>query len=293
MKCQKCDSEIPDDVKYCPNCGYHFPVVQKQKPEMKQEKKWGWGWYILAGFIFTSINKYYKNLNELTFVLEIIGIAIALSLYFYFRNKILKEISNIRLRSFLAGIISYILSAITVALVANFITPNINSTITNSISIHTDELKSIIQSYRKEDDTIWKDFIDEPKTNSELEQNIDVIDKSLLFYKNNDTLVIKTLSAIKNNIVNAENNYSTQMANYPINSSVLLSLINQYKIFSEKTNSKLVWQKNYYASIINNSGNSNEIWDNYVNAENEMENARQKYFVEINEFINKQKLLNK
>ncbi|MDR3668666.1 MAG: tetratricopeptide repeat protein [Ignavibacteriaceae bacterium] len=92
--------------------------------EQKKVRKWGWGWYIIFGIMFTSLGKIYSNPSGTTSFLPSLGAIISVVIYFYFRNKVLDEMSAINTRSFLSGLISLVISSILVAILAGIIAPS-------------------------------------------------------------------------------------------------------------------------------------------------------------------------
>ena len=84
-------------------------------------KKIGWGWILLLGLIFSAIGQVYHNIGDLIGVLYLIGIITGIPIYFYFRNKVLRVTTSAIFHSLKAGLISYLITAVIVAIVANLI----------------------------------------------------------------------------------------------------------------------------------------------------------------------------
>lgn len=97
-----------------------------------KERKWGWGWYILVGLIFMSIQKVFKGYGEINgieiqTILTLSSLFISLFVYFYLRNKILLSIKKVKLRSFISGTISFISTSIIIGLLANILVANFHT----------------------------------------------------------------------------------------------------------------------------------------------------------------------
>jgi tetratricopeptide (TPR) repeat protein len=157
MNCENCNAEIPEDIKFCPECGFNLQILIKDKSnfdvkvlkkifsekekhlsietpaedrtELIKSKKRGWGWYALAGIVFISIGKQYSSaLSIQKDILILFGTFISVPLYFYFRNKVFDEMSAIKTRSFISGLISYFITAVLVTVLAVIIIPSNHDT---------------------------------------------------------------------------------------------------------------------------------------------------------------------
>lgn len=92
--------------------------------EHKKARKWGWGWYILAGLVYTSVGKEYSYLGEQKGILTAFGGIVCIPIYFYLRNKVFDEMSAINTRSFISGFISFLITACLVVALAKIIAPS-------------------------------------------------------------------------------------------------------------------------------------------------------------------------
>jgi hypothetical protein len=140
--CPNCEQKITgENILICSNCGFEFQQLGKKEELIKENvpvkeeimfdfskmsgattsfsdgtgskkmRKWGWGWYILFGFLTVVFNKYYNVTDTNAPIAYIIGITISLFLYFYLRKNFFTTFNKPWLRSFLSGIISYFIGA--------------------------------------------------------------------------------------------------------------------------------------------------------------------------------------
>lgn len=306
MNCTKCNTEILEKVKYCPNCGYHLPSLQRdkstfaveflrkafQKKEkenpvsnesnekaiaLKKERKWGFGWYILGGLVYLGIKQTYKNLGDTAYTLASIGIILSIPIYFYFRNKILNELSQQITRSFLAGLISVILTASTIPVIAYFMQPNIMREVTVKVKAETEKSKVGIDSFLKEDNNLWEFFTDEPTTENEFRNNIKILDKAIPLYKTKDSIVMVMLDNVNSAIIDANNRYPETMSKYPTTSEQLIKLMNKLKIFAQDTQKKYITLKNYYNAHLEDRNNVDEYYEIFSKAQADLDASSKEY----------------
>ena len=321
MNCPNCKSEIQDEVKYCPNCGYHLPSLirgkstfdvaflkkvfgrkEKQKPiitdssekkiELRKERKWGWGWYILAAFVGYSIDKTYAEYGDSKGILYLLGIGLSILIYFYFRNKLLKEVSFLRLRSFISGVISLILTSIVIGLTANLVAPDIYGSVSRSITKEIKNISSSLNSFKKEDETLWSFFVDEPSTASEYKNNIRILEKSIPLYKSKDSVALFAYNKLFTILNDAEEKYPNKMKQYPMTSAMVSSVINSYTEFSIAMQNKFIALQDYYNAHLENNPSVNSFWNKVLITQEELESKQAKYLQASNKFSESQTTLN-
>ncbi|MGD8307649.1 MAG: hypothetical protein PVF17_13410, partial [Ignavibacteria bacterium] len=81
----------------------------------KKFRKWGWGWYILAGIVSMSINKSFPGTETKHSIAYLLGVSFSILIYFYFRNRVFRNYHKYILRSTYSGLISYVLTVFFVA----------------------------------------------------------------------------------------------------------------------------------------------------------------------------------
>jgi hypothetical protein len=257
----------------------------------KKFRKWGWGWYILAGIVSLSINKPFPGTELKHSITYLLGVSFSILMYFYFRNKVFRNYNKFTLRSTFSGLISYVLTVFFVAAVASFgnvLSSDILSTVSKNISSHTQKVSSKINEFKKEETLLWEFFVDEPSTDNEISNNIKIIEKSIPLHKTVDSIALATFTSIHNTISEAEKNYPERMKLFPINSEMLLTIIDKLKKLSSTTINKFTALKSYYNSELNGKTNSDELWESYLIAEENYSIAENEYSIIMNEFIRAQ-----
>jgi hypothetical protein len=319
MKCIHCNSEIPQDSKFCPNCGYHFPDMERSKTSFsnkllkmifgereakihseaktleiekpKKKKNWGIGWFFLIGLVSYSINNVYKNWGENIAILNILGVTFSLLIYFYFRNKVLNEISASTTRSFLSACISLFLTGLIIAGIAEFIKHDIISEVSGEITNESKIISLSLKSFTKDEALLSDLFIDEPSTRNEIMNNIKILDESIPLYNLKDSLAQTNFSSIYSILYNAEKMHPDEMKNYPMKSDFILSLRDSYNIFASNTYTKFITLKSYYNALLSGDENTEVLWDKVMKAQNNLENSQVNYMSLINKFQEVQKKL--
>ena len=161
--CENCGKEVQEDAKFCWNCGATIGVLTRpdnvksedveegteaavtdetgvvdfnklagietkseqetESANVKQMRKWGWGWYLLSGLLYVG----YKNtsspadMNSTASNLGLlVGITVALVLYFYLRKHFFKNFKESWTRSFTAGLVSYVVAAFLMGFIRAF-----------------------------------------------------------------------------------------------------------------------------------------------------------------------------
>jgi len=261
----------------------------------KEFRKWGWGWIVLAGLLNIGLTKSYPSNSTSSSIIYLSGIIFSILAYFYFRNKIFKNYNKYILRSFYSGLISYILSIAFIAVVASFVnimTTDILISISQKIKYETDEISSTISNFQKEDALLWDFFVDEPSTDNEIKNNIKIIEKSVPLYNTKDSIALLTFNKIHKIIAEAEIQNPEKMSVFPITSQMMSLLISRYKDFSESVQVKFETLKNYYNSVLEDNSETDNRWDLYVLALNQLEESEKNYKIILNDFINAQKDFN-
>ena len=127
--CKDCLNE-GKEYYYCNNKVCNDRFLEEPKPfsydpsedvAIPKIKKWGWGWTLLLGLIFYAIAYEYNSMGNSMGLLYLIGVCTSIPIYFYFRNKILKVKTSPIYHSFKAGLISYLITALIVAILASLI----------------------------------------------------------------------------------------------------------------------------------------------------------------------------
>jgi hypothetical protein len=80
---------------------------------------WGWGWYILLGIFWTN-TKFLEKYGNHGNVVQLLGLALVLIIYFLFRNKVLKQTGKQWTRSLISGIGAYVVGFILIYLIIFF-----------------------------------------------------------------------------------------------------------------------------------------------------------------------------
>ena len=313
MNCPECNKEILEEVKYCPNCGYHLPSIRRDKPTfymeflrkafekkekgnplssestekiiaVKKERKWGFGWYILMGIVYIGIKGTYKNLGDSVYSLCTIGEILSIPIYFYFRNKILKELSQQITRSFIAGLISFFITAIIVAVIASYMQPNIMREVNNKIKDETRKSKIVMDSLVLEDSKLWEFFTDEPSTENEIRNNIKILDRAIPIYKSKDSTLMAMIDNVNSVIIDANNRYPEIMSKYPITTEFLIKVRNKLIIFAQDTQQKYITLKNYYYAYLENNNNVDEYYKIFSKAQADLETSNSEYLNASKEF---------
>lgn len=281
MRCNQCNSEILASSKFCPECGYKFPELKMTEvttPEDENKetyrdiggpkaRKWGWGWYILAGLYWTGQEKYYAG--EQYNWLKLIGIASCIIIYFYFRNKVFVE-KPINRRSFYSGVLAYI-SAGAIVSVLVFFVPKTSVELTKKINTETNKMRTFLLDFVRKDSVISGSLISNPKTKNELLHNIEIIDKATDLYKAKDSVVLTTYNSIYLILKRAEDQFPTDLKGYKLKSEGIISIINGYKKFVAGYYDCSDKLKLYYQARLNGEKNQDDLLDQYLEANENLE----------------------
>lgn len=207
MICSNCKSEQNELSKYCTNCGsklipdniHKEQIIESNNSTDIKHKKWkyGWGWMIL-GAMLTRENKefniYFGNNASL---IQLFSFAVAFTFYFLFRQKVLKRINQIALRSFVSGILALIITIPLASILGAFINKPVNDpNVTSVIEAKLKQQKEYLYLFAKKDESLWNKFIDEPKSTNEINSNISLLDELIPLYKEKDSILISTYTDI-------------------------------------------------------------------------------------------------
>ncbi len=237
----------------------------------------GLGWFIFFGFIGTYINKTYTEFGDSIGILYLFGVGISIPLYFYLRNKLLKEVSFLRLRSFISGVISWILTAFIIALISNIVSPDIYGSISRSITKEFKSISTSVNAFKKEDEMLWTLFVENPSTNSEIKNNLRILEKSISLYKSKDSVVLSAYNNFLSILSDAEKEYPNKTKDYPIKSKMATSLIDTYVALSNSVQNKFIAMHNYCNALLENNTNSNLLWSTVLNAQEVLESNQVKF----------------
>lgn len=143
------------------------------------------GWIVIGGIVGTGIDKYYKDFGDNQSILYLSGVFLSIIIYFYLRNNILKRISNINLRSTLAGLIAWLVSGLAVGILAYLLVPNTveDANVAKVLDSEIKQMKEYLYGFASKDKKLWGIYNDEPTTTEEINTNIMVLNNLIPLYK--------------------------------------------------------------------------------------------------------------
>ncbi len=207
MICPNCNTEQNEAFKYCSNCGSELIQKEVQRELIlekydlsapkKREWKYGWGWLILGSILMRENKEFNIYFGDNTSVIQLFSFTVALTFYFLFRQKVLKKINQISLRSLVSGIIALIITIPLASILGAFVNKPVNDpNVTGVIESKLKQQKEYFYSFAQKDESLWNKFIDEPKSASEINSNILLLDELIPLYKEKDSILISTFTDI-------------------------------------------------------------------------------------------------
>jgi len=256
----------------------------------KKQPKWGWGWYILAFIVFAGVNKTYEYLGDNKGLLFLFGISICLIVYFYCRNRALTKISNINLRSLTAGIISLIITVVSISLLSFFIVKipigadtylsELSKTISNETKIVKAQLDERLSDFKK----LQSELIIDPRTEEEIKNNIRILSQEMYINKVVDSISSNFYNKIYSFLYNAEKRDPNKIKESGLTSELVNSLINKLNITTSRYQGLNTALINYYNAYLLNSPNQDLLWERYENKQKEFENVQAEYYEILGRF---------
>ena len=245
-------------------------VIDVSKPK---KRKWSWGLLTTVAIVGTSIEKYYKDYGDNQSILFLSGVFVSIILYIYLNNKGLEKIKGELKRPIIAGIIAFMLTMFVVNALAYFFFPSIESMLYKKINTENKIASSKMNELLKEYSIIWISYVDEPTTNDDLMNNINIIDKAIPLSTKKDSIFQTTYSNIYEVLIDAQKKNPKIKEKFPGYAELLLDAIKEDKINQEKTIQSFITQKKYYNSILMKQNNSDELYDLYVKTQDELNSS--------------------
>ena len=112
MKCPSCGAETSEGAYYCRKCGRDLRGVSFSFIGFNNKftRKYGTGWVVLVLIYFLPTMRAEVNTDDIFILYEMFfSLIISLMLYFLFRQKLLTGIKRIWARSFVSGILAFII----------------------------------------------------------------------------------------------------------------------------------------------------------------------------------------
>ncbi len=240
--------------------------VDQKKPKIidvstPKQRKWGLGWIVIGGIVGTGIDKYYKDFGDNQSILYLSGVFLSIMIYFFLRNKILIRISNINIRSTLAGLIAWLVSNFAVIILAYFLVPNNveDDNVTKVLESEIKQMKEYLYGFASKDKKLWGIYNDEPTTTEDINTNILVLNNLIPLYKEKDSVLIFSYR----DIVLAMESSKKWKAGVP-------DLINDFRFIADKSSLITIENQKYLSSLLNyflsikKKDNQEDLyWDNY------------------------------
>ena len=156
-----------------------------------KNKRWGWGWYIMSGIIYTSIQKEYTKYGIYQIVIEMCSIVIGLLAYFAFRNKYLLKINTLWQRSFVAGILAMMVAGFFTGFISNLI-PTQDNRVAKIIQSQNDILQGHVKSFTEKNNFLWSKFIANPNTTEDFQNNLSIVEAAIPLFRLKDSVLVGT-----------------------------------------------------------------------------------------------------
>lgn len=277
--CPNCKLYNPISTIVC-DCGYNFEPGNNEKlilKDLRPKRKYGWGWYLLLGFLYIGINNTYKNNEDVKNIGTLISVLVALPVYFLFRNKYFKNIKNDNSRSFVAGIIAYILAVVTVIFISQFITPHVKSDLLKKINEENDKIKSYSQSFNNKYQILIKDLIKNPTSKKDIQNNIPITEKLIILFQNKDSIVINTFQNIQSAIDSSCKILPSLKNELGYSISDYSKIISKAKELSKANNNMLNSLLKYYKAALNEDKYANVLWQSYESNQSQVETIQKDY----------------
>lgn len=163
----------------------------------KPERKWGWGWYILSGYVFTGTNRVYEGYGygEFAGYFAMLGAIVSLPVYFLLRNRsiLTTKISHQAGRSFLSGVIAAFIAGFVVAGVAHVVPPIVGKHLHKEFRSVGDAIKVNNVEIIAAATTFGQRYIQSPVAGEEAQRNVSFIEEFLLSLRTRFTIVVESL----------------------------------------------------------------------------------------------------
>ena len=188
-------------------------------------------------------------------------------------------------RSLVSGFILLLFTALVVSIVACTQKADIKVTTTEFIIDDINKALNEAQEQNEKYDLLWKFYINEPTTGNEVLTDIRVLEQTRPIDSLAYSVVLKSFKRIHKHLLSAENKYPDAFYDYPIKSSLILSLID--KLENRSIGTLIVSQRlvAYYKAWLNNSEKIDSIWEVYIKSLDEFETAEKIYREELNKFM--------
>jgi len=146
------------------------PIVQKAAP-----RKWGWGWYVLAGVFVAGFNKSCGGYGIVSDVTELGGLGISCLLYFALRNKVLTRISSPTTRSFVAGVLSYVVVAVAAGVVVAVFARSVERSVALGLQSQTSRVSAEGGALLAKEAELWSKVNLQAASKADMQQNIVIL----------------------------------------------------------------------------------------------------------------------
>jgi hypothetical protein len=197
---------------------------------------------------------------------------------------VLNEISKLITRSFLSGLISFIITAFLVAGFVNLITPNVINEVSKAILVESNKNLVLLKTVKKDESLLEDLFINNPSTRNEIINNIKILEKSNSLYNSKDSIMLSVYNSIYSIIYDAEKKYPNEMINYPYKLDFIVSIRESYNIFASNTYTKLNALIKYYNALLTDKKDKEILWNNVVQADSDLNVSQAKFLSLSNKF---------
>jgi hypothetical protein len=137
----------------------------------KQKIPWGWGWVIAVGFFGMGFDKVKKKSFSdeaagYQFLIELLGIALVLLLYFWLRNRSIrkKQYAKVWHASFVSGFVSYLFVALFAGLLLGIVRRIDYRAAAKQFNVTMTEVTATATQWNQEEEKLWEQYVQNPDT---------------------------------------------------------------------------------------------------------------------------------